>query len=498
MLSEISVASEQRSHTNFFETRQLKRYAGIWSLWALGVGAVISGHFSGWNYGLAVAGWGGLLAAAAIMALMFLCLVFCIAEMSAALPDAGATYVFARRAMGPWGGFLSGLCDNVEYVLTPAVICFFIGSYLGSMFDTGYPDWVWWIATYGLFVALNVRGIALSFRVTVIVTVISLAILLVFCGLALPHVDISRWALNIGADGTELAAGSGPLFPFGVAGVLAALPFAVWLYLAIEETPLAVEESVDPRRDLPQGILLALVTLIVTAFLIAAINPAIEGIGSYSLGTSGEPVLDGLRALYGHAGAIPLGLIALSGLIASFHAIVFGLGRQIFALSRSGYFPLALSRTHPVYKTPHVALLAGCAVGLAIMMTLWFLLGGEEAAPVIGSVLLNMAVFGAMLSYILRAISFIVLRRRSPDMPRPFVSPFGQYGAAAVIAISAVTLFYQVQDPNFSKGVLWVIVWFAAASAYFALHGRHRLMLSPEEFFALQPKAGPLLDPATA
>ena len=139
MLSEISVASEQKSHTSFFETRQLKRYAGIWSLWALGVGAVISGHFSGWNYGLAVAGWGGLLVAAAIMALMFLCLVFCIAEMSAAFPDAGATYVFARRAMGPWGGFLSGLCDNVEYVLTPAVICFFIGSYLGSMFDTGYP-----------------------------------------------------------------------------------------------------------------------------------------------------------------------------------------------------------------------------------------------------------------------------------------------------------------------------------------------------------------------
>lgn len=77
------------------------------------------------------------------MAIMFICLVFCIAEMSAALPDAGATYVFARRAMGPWGGFLSGLCDNVEYVLTPAVICFFIGSYLGSMFDTGLPDWCW-------------------------------------------------------------------------------------------------------------------------------------------------------------------------------------------------------------------------------------------------------------------------------------------------------------------------------------------------------------------
>jgi ethanolamine permease len=486
MLSERSGAGHETAHAGFFEKRQLQRHAGIWSLWALGVGAVISGHFSGWNYGLAVAGWGGLLAAAAIMAFMFLCLVFCIAEMSAALPNAGATYAFARRAMGPWGGFLSGLCDNVEYVLTPAVICFFIGSYLGSMFDTGLPDWCWWIATYGLFLVLNIRGIALSFRVTVVITLISLAILMVFCGLAIPHVDIAHWALNIGADGTELAGGSGPLFPFGMQGILAALPFAVWLYLAIEELPLAAEESVDPRRDMPRGILLALVTLIATAFLIVAINPAVNGIGSHKLGTSGEPILDGFRALYGNVGAIPLGIIALSGLIASFHAILFGLGRQIFALSRSGYFPAVLSTTHAVHKTPHVALLTGSALGLAIMMTLWFALGGKAAAPVTGSVLLNMAVFGAMLSYILRAISFIVLRRRNPDMPRPFTSPFGQYGAAAVIAISVVTLFFQLQDPNFSKGVLWVILWFAAGCAYFTLRGRHRLTLSPEEVFALQ------------
>ncbi len=498
MLSEPSGTGLKPAQASFFEKRQLQRYAGIWSLWALGVGAVISGHFSGWNYGLAVAGWGGLLAAAAIMAFMFLCLVFCIAEMSAALPDAGVTYAFARRAMGPWGGFLSGLCDNVEYVLTPAVICFFIGSYLSSMFDTGLPDWCWWIATFGFFLVLNIRGIALSFRVTVVITVISLAILMLFCGLSFPHVDIARWALNIGTDGKELASGSGPLFPFGMKGVLAALPFAVWLYLAIEELPLAAEEFIDPRRDMPRGILLALATLIATAFLITTINPALNGIGSYRLSTSSEPILDGFRALYGNAGALPLGIVALSGLIASFHAILYGLGRQIFALSRSGYFPAVLSTTHAVHKTPHVALFTGSALGLAIMMTLWFALGGKAAAPVIGSVLLNMAVFGAMLSYILRAISFIVLRRRNPDMPRPFTSPFGQYGAAAVIAISAVTLFYQLQDPNFSKGVLWVILWFAAGCAYFALHGRYRLMLSPEEVLAMQRNPGPVLELASS
>jgi ethanolamine permease len=81
-------------------------------------------------------------------------------------------------------------------------------------------------------------------------------------------------------------------------------------------------------------------------------------------------------------------------------------------------------------------------------------------------------------------------------MPRPFLSPFGIYGAAAVIAISALTLFYQLQDPNFSKGVLWVIVWFASASAYFALHGRYRLTLSPEQALALQREAGQVLAPA--
>jgi ethanolamine permease len=482
----------------FFEKRGLSRYAGIWSLWALGVGAVISGHFSGWNYGLGVAGWGGLLVAAAIMAVMYLCLVFCIAEMSAAMPSAGASYSFARAALGPWGGFLSGLCENVEYVLTPAVICFFIGSYLGSMFDTGLPDWCWWFAAYGLFLFFNIRGVALSFRVTVIMTLVSLAILILFCALALPHIDIGRYALNIASDGGELAAGHGSPFPFGVAGIVAALPFAVWLYLAIEELPLAAEESIDPRRDMPRGILLALATLIVTAFLIAAINPAIPGVGAYSLATSGEPVLDGFRALYGGTSAVALSLIALTGLIASFHAILFGLGRQIFALSRAGYFPAGFSRTHAVHKTPHIALCSGAALGLAIMMGLWFGLGGKAASPVIGSLLLNMAVFGALLSYIFRAVSFLLLRSRHPGLERPFVSPLGSPAAYVTIAISIVTLGVQMRDPNFAVGILCVALWFAIASIYFALAGRHRLILSPEEQFALTLEEPPTPSAETA
>ena len=115
---------------DYFEKRGLKRYAKVWSLWALGVGAVISGHYSGWNFGLAN-GWGSMLVALFIIAAMYWGLIFSLAEMSPALPHTGAAYSFARSAMGPWGGMFTGLAESIEYVLTPAVIVFFMDPIWG-------------------------------------------------------------------------------------------------------------------------------------------------------------------------------------------------------------------------------------------------------------------------------------------------------------------------------------------------------------------------------
>jgi ethanolamine permease len=477
---------------DYFEKRGLRRYAGVWSLWALGVGAVISGHFSGWNLGFGVGGWGGLFIAAILIAIMYLGLVFSIAEMSPALPHTGAAYSFARTAMGPWGGFITGLCENVEYVLTPAVIVFFIGSYMSAIFETP-AAWqpAWWIAGYLVFLALNIFGVELSFRVTLVVTLLALAVLVFFWISAFSHVDFSRWALNIGgkgADGalTELPAGNGPFLPMGIGGALAALPFAVWLFLAIEQLPLAAEESVDPTRDMPRGIILGMFTLLVSAFMILWLNPSVDGVGSAGLATSGEPILDGFRAIYGEGIAKVLALLAVIGLIASFHTIIFAKGRQIYSLSRAGYFPSALSVTHGSFKTPHVAMIVGALVALAVMFVLWFSLGSERGAALIGGTLLNMAVFGAMCSYVAQAASFILLRRNQPHITRPYVSPLGVPGAAVTIVIALVTIFYQLSDPVYRQGVIGVAIWFAIGILYFAVHGRNHLILSPEEQFALQ------------
>ncbi len=260
----------------------------------------------------------------------------------------------------------------------------------------------------------------------------------------------------------------------GIAGILASLPFAVWLYLAIEELPLAAEESIDPVRDMPKGIVLAMVTLVVTALLIAVVNPAVVGVGAHRLATSGEPLLDGFRAIFGGVGADVLGLVAITGLVASFHAILYAQGRQIFSLARAGYLPCVLAATHAGSQTPRVAMLTGAAVGLGTMLGLWFLLGGADAGAMIGSVLLNMAVFGAMVAYVLRSVAFILLRRRHPHMPRPYRSPFGVTGAVLTIVICVVTLAYQIQDPHFLKGAAWVLVAFAISAGVFAATGQAR------------------------
>ena len=473
----------------YFEKRGLKRYAGVFSLWALGVGAVISGQFSGWNLGMGTGGWGGMLVATGIITAMYLGLTYSIAEMAAAQPHTGGAYSFARAAMGPWGGFITGLCENVEYVLTAAVVCFFIGTYLSAIFETP-PEFqpLYWIAAYVVFVGVNTAGVALSFQVTVVVTLLALASLAVFWVSAFPQADFLKYAMNVGPGGTVLPAGHGPFLPAGIGGALAQLPFAVWLFLAIEQLPLAAEESHTPQRDLPKGILAGMFTLIISALLVLWLNSSIPP-GTAGLSKSGQPILDGFAVLYGGGLAKALSAVAVAGLVASFHAIIFAYGRQIYSLSRAGYFPRALSVTNQARKTPGLALAIGGLVGLAVMLAVWFGLGAEKGAAVIGGALLNMAVFGAMFSYVMQGLSFILLRRNFPDLPRPYKSPLGVAGAGLTVIIALVTIVYQLKDPIYRTGVLGVAVWFAIGVAYFALVGRHKLVLSPEEEFAMSKGA---------
>ena len=465
----------------YFEKRSLKRFAGALHLWALGVGAVISGDFFGWNFGLAAGGFGGLFVATVIITIMYIFLCFSIAEMSPAMPHAGGAYSFTRSSMGPWGGYVTGLAENMEYILTPAVIVVGIGGYLGAVFET--PDSfapVWWLFAYVAFVGLNIWGAEISFRFSVFITFLAILILAIFYVGAIAHFDFNQFALNIAPD-----PGQSKFLPKGWMGVLAAIPFAIWFYLAIEELPLAAEESHDPKRDMPRGIILGIATLILLAFLTLFLNAGIAP-GADAIGKSDEPLFEGFKTIFGAGiGTKLLALIAVAGLIASFHTIIYAYGRQIFSLSRAGYFPAFFSLTHKTRKTPHVALLTGAVMGYVVALLIHFL-GSDHP---VGAVLLNMAVFGAVISYGLQMLAFIILRVKLPNIERPYVSPFGITGAAIdflICVVSLIGLF--ISDPVYQKVVIGAAIWFGLGLLYFAVHGRTQLVKAPEEEFAL--KAG--------
>ncbi|MFQ6331094.1 MULTISPECIES: ethanolamine permease [unclassified Nocardia] len=453
----------------YLAKRTLKSGSAGWLLLAgLGISYVISGDYAGWNNGLAQGGFGGLLIATVVIAGMYLAMVLGMAEMSSALPAAGGGYTFARRALGPWGGFATGAAVLIEYAIAPAAIATFIGAYVESLNLFGITDG-WWVylAVYALFIGIHLTGAGEALKAMFVITAIALVGLAVFA--------VSAWGLFDAGKLTDIpadpaAVGSSSFLPFGYFGIWAAVPFAIWFFLAVEGVPLAAEEAREPEKNVPKGIIISMLVLIVTGA--AVLFLATGALGAEAISTSGNPLVEAL----GDSGAAKLvNYIGLAGLVASFFSIVYAYSRQTFALSRAGYLPTSLSVTN-ARKAPMLALIVPGIIGFALSLT------GE------GAMLLNMAVFGAAVSYVLMMISHIVLRVREPNMPRPYRTPGGilTTAFALVIACAAVIATFLVDR----TAATWTLLAFAGFMAYFGLYSRHHLVAnSPDEEFAALAKA---------
>ncbi len=458
---------------------RLERSAGALLLWGLGVGYVISGDFFGWNFGLAAGGFGGMAIAIALMATLYTTLIFSLAELATMMPVAGGPYAFARRALGPWGGFATGLAVTIEYVLAPAVIATGIGGYVAGMFAAPPP----WLAelvpivAYATFVGLSLLGSRFSLALLLAITLVAVAVLLAWSIALLPHVDPARWF-----DVPPQPGGS-RFLPHGPAGIVAALPAAGWFYLAVEGVPLAAEETRDPARALPRGMIAAMLSLLVFSLLTATIGPGVAG--TQALATAQNPLPAAVEALHGRNWLYWLTtLIGLLGLVASFFAIIFAYSRQIFALARAGYLPRFLARTNR-HHAPHWALVLPAILGYLVIVVLDRVRDAEGLAT--PDLLMQMAVFAALLSYAMMLISHFVLRRREPDRPRPYRTPgyplTPALALALVVLASTSTLFYGGAARFAVSGTALVLL---LGLAYFALVSRHRLVASaPEEEAAL-------------
>jgi ethanolamine permease len=458
--------------SEYLEQRALRSGAAGWVLLAgLGVAYVISGDFAGWNIGLAEGGWGGLLIATVLMAIMYTCMVFALAEMSSAMPTSGGGYTFARRAMGPWGGFMTGTAILIEYAIAPAAIVVFIGGYVESL-DIGISTgWHVYLVFYAVFVGIHMIGVGEALKVMFGITVIAVIALVVFVVAMVPEFSASNLT-DIDPDPSK--SGSSDFLPFGYAGALSAFVYGIWFFLAIEGVPLAAEETRDPKRDMPKGIIVGMMILLLFAALMLTLAPG--GAGSSTIMDSDNPLPLAAGEALGEDSWVRdfVNYVGLAGLIASFFSIIFAYSRQLFALSRAGYLPRFLSVTTG-RRVPAIALLLPGAIGFAL-----------AAITEDGGRMIQIAVFGATVSYVLMLASHLVLRSREPGLERPYRTPGGVVtsGVGLVLAVAAVIAVFTVDETAafITLGVYLALV------LYFALYSRHHLVAQApeEEFDAIQ------------
>ncbi|MFW0794188.1 ethanolamine permease [Gordonia sp. CPCC 205515] len=453
------------SSSDYLDKRRLKTGTAGWLLLAgLGVSYVVSGDYSGWNFGLAQGGFGGLAIAAVVIAAMYIAMVLGMAEMSSALPAAGGGYTFARRALGPWGGMATGTAVLIEYAIAPAAIATFIGAYVESLGLFGIRDG-WWVYlfVYALFIGIHLAGVGEALKVMFGITAIALVGLVVFGIAAAGDFSLANLTNIAPTD----AAGASAFLPHGYLGIWAAIPFAIWFFLAVEGVPLAAEEAKDPARNVPRGIIAAIAVLVLSCTLVLFLTTGAGG--ADAMQDSGNPLVE---ALGSGVAATVVNYIGLAGLIASFFSIIYAYSRQLFALSRAGYLPKSLSITNS-RKSPTLALIVPGVIGFLLSLT------GQ------GAMLLNMAVFGAASSYVLMMVSHIILRKREPEMPRPYRTPGGivTTGFALVIAVLAVIATFLVDI----KAAIGCVIVFALFMGYFGLYSRKRLVFATadEEFAAI-------------
>ncbi|MDV5035897.1 ethanolamine permease [Vibrio diabolicus] len=450
-------------HQEYLAKRQLKRGTAGWILLAgLGVSYVISGDFAGWNFGIAQAGWGGFLIAAIAMAVMYFTLVLSLAEMSAAIPAAGGGYSFARQAMGPTGGFFTGLSVLIEYALAPAAIVIFIGSAVNELIGIDGP--VVYALFYAVFIAIHMAGVGEALKVMMVISGLAVLAILITTAVLIGHFDVNNLF-----DIAPATAQATEILPFGWYGVWAALPFAMWLFLAVEGVPLAAEEAKNPAKDVPKGIIGAMLFLLLTATLVVVLLAG--AVGSQVIGDSAVPLVDALKLTGNSTIAMAVNLLGLAGLIASFFSIIYGYSRLVFALSRAGYLPQTLSLTSDK-KVPSRALLVPGVFGFLVSLT------GE------GDLILAMAVVGATVSYALMSLSHILLRIKQPELARPYKTPGGiiTSSISLVLSLIAMTGVYAF-DPS---AFFMTMGLFLIGGVYYGLYSRNKLVAATaEEEFAM-------------
>ena len=436
----------------------LKRVLGPWDLLALGIGCIIGvGIFVLPGVEAANHAGPGIILSFVIAGAACACAALCYAELAAMIPVAGSAYTYGYATLGEFVAWIIGWDLILEYMVGACLVSIGWSAYLVNLINhllvpvgMALPH-AWCAAPWGpdhgilnlpsvLIVAtltwLLVRGIRESSKVNFVMVVIKVAVILIFISLAVWYVNPANWK---------------PFAPFGFKGIMTAAAIVFLAYVGFDAVSTTAEEAINPQRDMPIGIMGSLAVATVLFVAVAAIMTGV--VPYYQLGVA-DPVALVLNVLNKPWTSALVSVGALTGITSVLLVLLLGQPRILYAMSRDGLLPEALSRVHPRYRTPYITtIVTGVIVATA-----------SALLPI--NVVAELCAIGTLFAFAIVSGGVIVLRRIRPEVARPFKVPL-----FPVIPILGVLLcgYLMASLP----GMTWVrfLIWLGVGFVLYGTYG---------------------------
>jgi ethanolamine permease len=463
------MAKAAQASSSAVQRVSLLRVLGPAHVWALGVGIVLVGEYTGWNF---AADKGGTLAALIIcwvIGLLYTSVAMIDSEVTSTVAAAGGQYAQAKHIVGPLMAFNVALYLVFAYTMLEVSNAILIADTIKAYAGEGFTDWHYRGAIATVIVvlaALNYRGVLMTLNVNFVITAIAyLAIIVLFF-------SVQPWSQGAVLKLGEMVTPENAL-PYGWIGVIAAFHWGIWYYLGIEGTTQAAEEVRSPARSLPYGTMAGMITLLIGAsltwYICASLMP-----WQY-LGFTYYPLLDAGK-LTGSAALETMMFVAtILAALASANGCINDAARAWFSLGRDRYLPQWFSAVHPKYRTPYRSILFLLPIALAFA----FIANLGQA--------ITFSILSGILQYTFMSINIIKFRQKWPlgTIRRGYTHPFHPLPAIVLFILCVVTYFAIFL--GYGAQLTAMVVFYIVMSLWFHFY-RYRYVRRGEQFTMPWPK----------